>query len=237
MYDEDILYLFGHDLARQFDIDSEDRLERGPGCVARSTLGKTSMRPSHRRARPASTKCIESNSVLVQDLPLHLGRIDGLHPLKILQPAVLLELVVGRPLQTPPRDVTIRLDIVDERLERHVVVLGPDEAQHEQVQGGAVEVVGEVVQQVDLDAAHRVLVERVEADAQHRRVHGRVARGRVRRRRQRQAHEAVVHAGVERWVCCEALGGDVGRGDAELYMATVSDAGLKGLRVDTRTAE
>jgi hypothetical protein len=63
-------------------------------------------------------------------------------------------------------NLAIDLDILDQRLETGVVVLGPDEAQDKQVQGGAVEVVRETVQDVDFHAAHRILVEWIVSDAQ-----------------------------------------------------------------------
>ena len=69
-------------------------------------------------------------------------------------------------------NLAVSLDILDQRLETGVVVLGPDEAQDKQVQGGAVKVVGEAVKDVDFDAAHRVLVEGIVSDAQDGRVDG-----------------------------------------------------------------
>jgi hypothetical protein len=90
------------------------------------------------------------------------------HPREIQQPLLLLPLQtylpIAFPLQTLPRHVAVHLDILDQTLLAHVVVLGPDEAQNQQVERHAVEVGGEGVQDVDLDAAHGVFVERIEAD-------------------------------------------------------------------------
>jgi hypothetical protein len=91
-----------------------------------------------------------------------------LHPREIQQPLPPLPFqpypVIRLPLQTLPRNIAVRLDILDQALLAHVVVLGPDEAQDQQVQRRAVEVGGEGVQDVNLDATHGVLVEGVEAD-------------------------------------------------------------------------
>lgn len=92
-------------------------------------------------------------------------------------------------------NLAVNLDVLDQRLETGVVVLGPDEAQDKQVQGRAVKVVREAVQDVDFDAAHRVLVEWIVADAQDGRVDGdRGGRG-VGGRGQREPDEAVIYAG------------------------------------------
>lgn len=91
-------------------------------------------------------------------------------PRKIQQPLLALPVhpdpPIGLPRQTLPRHVAVRLDVLDETVLAHVVVLGPDEAEDEQVERGGVEVGREGVQDVDLDAAHGVFVERVVADGQ-----------------------------------------------------------------------
>lgn len=111
-----------------------------------------------------------------QHLPLHLGGIHALDPRKLGQPgttptltATLLrrrEPRVSLPLQTPLRNLTINVDILDQRLETDIVELWPDKPQHQQVEGRAVEVAREVVQDVDLDAAYGVFVVGVVADAE-----------------------------------------------------------------------
>ena len=80
------------------------------------------------------------------------------------------EALVGDPLETPGGDITVDPDVLDQSLEADVVVLGPDEAQDQQVERRAVEVARERVQDVDLHRPYRVLVVRVVPDAQHRRV-------------------------------------------------------------------
>lgn len=77
------------------------------------------------------------------------------------------EALVRLPLETPGSDVAVDADVLDQGLEADVVVLGPDEAQDQQVERRAVEVARERVQDVDLHRPHRVLVVRVVADAQH----------------------------------------------------------------------
>src|SRR2546421_1296578 len=69
------------------------------------------------------------------------------HPREIQQPLLPFPLQtyppIAFPLQTLPRHVAVRLDILDQTLLTHVVVLGPDEAQNQQVERYAVEVGGE----------------------------------------------------------------------------------------------
>ena len=116
--------------------------------------------------RSNSPSCLQTLSILLQHLPFHV-----FHPPKIRQPLpplpFLLEFRITLPLQTPPRNITINFDILDQRLHTHIIILRPDVAQHEEIQRRAVEVVREVVQDVDLDGAHGVLIERVVADRQH----------------------------------------------------------------------
>jgi hypothetical protein len=92
----------------------------------------------------------------------------ALDPREIQQPLLplLLQtyLPIAFPLQTSPRHVAVRLDILDQTLLAHVVVLGPDEAQNQQVERRAVEVSGKGVQDVDFNAALGVFVEGIEAD-------------------------------------------------------------------------
>lgn len=91
----------------------------------------------------------------------------ALDPREIQQPLLpLLQTYppIAFPLQTSPRHVAVRLDILDQTLLTHVVVLGPDEAQNQQIERRAVEVSGKGVQDVDFNAALGVFVEGIEAD-------------------------------------------------------------------------
>jgi hypothetical protein len=93
------------------------------------------------------------------------------HPREIQQPLFPLPLQtyylpIAFPLQTLPRHVAVCLDILDQTLLAHVVVLGPDEAQNQQVEWHAVEVGGEGVQDVDLNTPLGVFVEGIEADGE-----------------------------------------------------------------------
>jgi hypothetical protein len=83
------------------------------------------------------------------------------------------------------------MNILDQTLQTDIIVLGPDEAQDDEVHVRAVKVLLELVHDVHLDAAHAVLVERVPADAHdHGEDGGLVARG----GRGREARPAVVDA-------------------------------------------
>ena len=110
------------------------------------------------------------------------------HPREIQQPLLPLSLQtypsIAFPLQTLPRHVAVCLDILDQTLLAHIVVLGPDEAQNQQVERHAVEVGGEGVEDVDLNAAHGVFVEGIEADREDGFVD--VAGGSSGRRRRRR---------------------------------------------------
>lgn len=86
------------------------------------------------------------------------------------QPLVLLPLLVGGSRQTPLRDANVLSNVLNQGFLGHVVVLRAYVAQDDQREGGAVEVLGKRVQDVYLDAALRVLVVRVVAYAQDRRV-------------------------------------------------------------------
>ena len=97
-----------------------------------------------------------------------------IHPRKINQPpprfgtlpASLTYPSIRLPLQTPPRDIAVRAYILDQTLFADVVVLGPDEAEDQEVERGAVEGGWEGRgEDVDLDAAGLVGVEGVVADA------------------------------------------------------------------------
>lgn len=61
------------------------------------------------------------------------------HPVKIQQPRLPWPLQpyvpICIPLQTLPRDIAVRLDIFDQALLAHIVVLGPYEAEDKQVEG------------------------------------------------------------------------------------------------------
>ena len=82
------------------------------------------------------------------------------------QIVVLRKAGVGRAGQTASRDGDIRPDVGDEGVAAVIVALGPHEAQHQTGEVTAVEGLGEVAQQVDLDAAHGVAVIGVPADAE-----------------------------------------------------------------------
>jgi len=116
---------------------------------------------------PEATQLPTSSTFTTQNPPLHALHIaltEALGPSKILQPRLHAVPRIRRPGQTLPGDVAVGLDVVDQTVFGHVVVLGPDEAEDEQVERGAVEIRAERVQDVDLDAAHCVAVEGVVAD-------------------------------------------------------------------------
>lgn len=70
-------------------------------------------------------------------------------PTKLHQVPIVLELRIRLPLQAPSRHLDIHLDILDQALFTHVVVLGPDKTEDQQVHARAIEVAGEGVQDVD----------------------------------------------------------------------------------------
>lgn len=104
--------------------------------------------------------------LFVQHLPLNLVHIHIVLPPKLLQARFSFLPFVRAPLQTPPSDVAVDLDIRDQRFLAHVVVFGAYISQHEEVQARTVEVFVEFVQNVDLDAASLVGVEGIVANAE-----------------------------------------------------------------------
>lgn len=108
-----------------------------------------------------------ARSILLQNLPLHFLRINVPHPREIPQPQLRLVRLILWPFQTPPCHITIHTNILDQRIQTDIVILGPNEAQHQQIQRGAVKVVAELVEDVNLDAAYRVLVEWVVSYTEH----------------------------------------------------------------------
>ena len=104
--------------------------------------------------------------LLLRTLPLHPRKIQEPRPPvpipRLLGPYPLIRLAA----QTCVRDMAVSPNIVDQALLADVVVLGPDEAEDEQVEGRAVKVGGEGGEDVDLDAAHGVFVEGVVADGE-----------------------------------------------------------------------
>jgi hypothetical protein len=156
--------------------------------------------------------------------------LAALGPRKIQQPLLSLPfhtyLPIAFPLQTSPRHVAVRLDILDQTFLAHIVILGPDEAQNQQVERRAVEVSGKGVQDVDLNAAFGVFVEGVEADRKNGFVDVAAGGGGGGGRRWRggrgvarwkfEADEAVVNTRGEVGVGGQAGGRDVGSWDAEL---------------------
>ena len=113
-------------------------------------------------------------------------------PPKLNQPPLLLKPRIRVPRQTIPRDIDIRMNILDQTLKTDIIILRANEPQNNKVHVRAVEILLELVHDVHLDAAHTVLVERVPADAHdHGEDGGLVARG----GRGREARPAVVDAG------------------------------------------
>ena len=77
---------------------------------------------------------------------------------------ILSQLGVCTSAQAATSHVDIRFDVLDQALLAHVVVLGPNEAQNEQIHMTVVEVLLEIMHDVDFDAAHGVLVIRIPAN-------------------------------------------------------------------------
>ena len=65
------------------------------------------------------------------------------------KPLVFAPPLIRRSVDRPPRDLNVRPDVGDERLDGDVVVLGPDEAKDHEREVGAVEVGGEWGENVD----------------------------------------------------------------------------------------
>ena len=74
--------------------------------------------------------------------------------------------LIPLPRQTPPGNLDIRADILDQSLHPGIIILRPDIPQDHQVHARVVEVVGEGVHDVDFDAADGVFVERIVADGE-----------------------------------------------------------------------
>lgn len=92
--------------------------------------------------------------------------------LKFPQIRILPQLRITRPLQAPPRNLNIRHNILNQALLAHIIILGPNKPQNHQIHMTAVKVPLKLMHNMNLDAAHRVLVKRVPPDAHDHRVHG-----------------------------------------------------------------
>lgn len=101
--------------------------------------------------------------------PLHVLHTHPTSPPKILQPPLPPLPATFKPpplpLQTPPRNLTIKLNIINQRLQPIVVPLRPNIPQNQEIQRPPVEIRGEVVEDVDFYGAGRVVVEGVVAYA------------------------------------------------------------------------
>lgn len=91
--------------------------------------------------------------------------------LKLQQIRILLKLRIPLPLQTPPRNLDIKLNILNQTLLANIIILGPDESQNDQIHMTAVEILFEFVQYVDFDGADGVFVKGVPADGHYLGVH------------------------------------------------------------------
>lgn len=70
-------------------------------------------------------------------------------PVKLHQIPIVLELRIRLSLQTPPRNLDIHPDVLDQSLFADIIVLWPYEAKDEEVHARAVEVLREAVEDVD----------------------------------------------------------------------------------------
>lgn len=102
-------------------------------------------------------------------LPSHIPPNPNLSTLLPPQIRILAALRPRIPRQTPLRNRDIRLNILDQALHTHIVILRPDIAQDADGHLAAVEILLELVHDVHLGAAHRVLVEGVVPDRHHHR--------------------------------------------------------------------
>jgi hypothetical protein len=143
-------------------------------------------------------------------------------------------------IQTLPGYVDIHIDIVNQALLGHIIILWPDEAQNQQIHLRPVKVLGKRMHNVHFHAPHRILVEGIPPDRHDhwvhlessilcsrrccRKVFGFLFLALLRLRRRRgwwrriQARPAKVHARLDVGMpaYAEAGDGDVGGGDSQL---------------------
>jgi hypothetical protein len=92
-------------------------------------------------------------------------------PPKLQKALLLFKPRIRLSLQTIFRNLNISPNVLHQTLQTNIIILRANEPQNHQIHMAPVEVLLEIVHDVHFDAAHRVLVERVPADAHDHRKH------------------------------------------------------------------
>jgi len=79
------------------------------------------------------------------------------------QERIILQFQVRISIQTPPRHLNIRLDVINQRLHRHIIILRPYKPQYQYIQVMSVEIPSKLMQDMYLHTPHSILIIRIPA--------------------------------------------------------------------------